>query len=157
MTLDRVSRRNALIIVAVAAIALLAGTVVLRSGTDGGSTSAFCTSARSLENPLDTFDRYDPANPDGAQLARGVDRLQQLQAAAPDQIKPDMKVLVDTARQLVKALDPAAKTTTIPDLSSQLDRVRTASANVTRFAADHCGVSLDSGSSSPAPPLPTGP
>ena len=147
MTLIRVSRRNAVIIVAVAAIVLVAGVALLWSRDDGGSTTAFCTSVRSGENPLDTFDRYDPSNADTAQLQRGVERLQQLEGAAPTQIKADVKVLVDVAQQLVKALDPATRDKAAPDLTSQLDRVRTASANVTRFANDECGVTLDSGAS----------
>ena len=151
MTLIRVPRRNAVIIVAVAAIALVAGIVLLWSRDDGGSTAAFCTSVRSGENPLDAFDRYDPSNADTAELQHGVERLQQLEGAAPTQIKADVKVLVDVGQQLVKALDPATKDKTVPDFTSQLDRVRAASANVTRFAADECGVTLDSGASaSPA-------
>lgn len=141
------SRRNALVIVAIAAIVLVVGVVFFVTRDDGGSTGAFCTSVRSGENPLDTFDRYDPGNADTAQLNRGVERLQQLERAAPSSIKADMKVLVDVARQLTTALDAAAKHQSVPDVSGQVDRARTASANVTRFAAENCGVTLDSGAS----------
>jgi hypothetical protein len=58
-----------------------------------------------------------------------------------------MKVLVDVARQLAAALDPAAKGTTAPDFRAEFDRVAAASANVTRFTTEQCGVTLDSGSS----------
>ena len=145
------SRRNAVIIVAVAAIALVVGIVVLWSRDDVGSTAAFCTSVRSGENPLDTFNRYDPSNADTAQLTKGVERLRQLEKAAPAQIKGDMKVLVDVGQQVVQALDAAATHQTVPDLSGQFDRVRTASADVIQFAADQCNVSLDSGSDGPVP------
>ena len=141
------SRRTALIVVAVAAIALVAGIVVFASRDDRGSTAAFCNSVRSGENPLDTFDRYDPSNADTAQLKRGVERLQQLERAAPTQIRGDLTALVDVAKQLVQALDPANKGKPPVDLSGQVDRARTASGNVTRFAADQCGVTLDSGAS----------
>jgi hypothetical protein len=145
-----VSRRNAVVIVAIAAIALVAGIVVFWSRGDDGSTGAFCAAVRSGENPLDLFDRYDPSDADTAQLQRGIDRLGQLERAAPGDIKPDMKVLVDVARQLAAALDPEAKGTAAPDLRAQFDRVAAASANVTRFTTDQCGVTLDSGSSAPA-------
>lgn len=152
MTLARVSRRSAAIVVALAAIALVAGIVAFWSRSDDGSTGAFCTAVRSGENPLDLFDRYDRSNSDTAQLQRGVDRLAQLERAAPGEIKPDMKVLVDVARQLVTALDPASKGAPVPDLRAEFDRVGTASGNVTRFAAEQCSVTLDSGSGAPAAP-----
>lgn len=145
------SRRTAAIIVTVAAIALVVGIAVFWSREEGGSTNAFCTSVRSGENPLDAFNRYDPSNADTAQLTRGVDRLRQLQRAAPDQIKSDMAVLVDVAQQLVQALDAAARHQAVPDLSSQSERARAASLEVTQFAAGSCGVTLDSGSAGPPP------
>ena len=144
-----------MIIVAAAATVLVAGIALLWSRDDGGSTTAFCKSVRSGENPLDAFDRYDPSNADTAQLQRGVERLQQLEGAAPPQIRADVKVLVGVAQQLVKALDPATKDKAAPDFTSQLDQVRAASANVTRFAADECGVTLDSGASASPEPVTT--
>jgi hypothetical protein len=67
-----------------------------------------------------------------------------------------VKVLVDVAQQLVTALDPAAKNKNIPDFTSEFDRVRVASANVIRFAADKCGVQLETGSSTSQATLPAG-
>ena len=111
---------------------------------------------RSGENPLDTFDRYDPSNADTAQLQRGVERLRQLEKAAPKEIKDDVKVLVDTSEQIVKALDATAKHQPVTDLTAaQVDQVRAASANVTHFATEQCGVTLDSGSSAPTSTVPT--
>lgn len=153
---EGVSRRNAAIIVAVALVALLVGTVVFWSHDDAGSAASFCASLHSGENPLDTFDRYDPSNADTAQLQRGVDRLEQLEKSAPPEIENDVKVLVDTAEQIVKALDAAAKNQPVTDLSSaQVDQVRAASTNVTRYATEQCGVTLDSGSSGPDSTVPT--
>jgi hypothetical protein len=142
-------RRNAIIVVAVAAIGLAVAIVLLWSEGKSGSTASFCSSARTGENPLDVFDRYDPTNVDSArdELQRGVDRLRQLEQAAPGEIHDDMKVLVDVAQQLVTALDPAAKDKEIPDFTSQFDRVAAASGNVIRFAADKCGLQLDTGAS----------
>ena len=153
---EGVARRNALIIVVVAALALAAGIVVFASRDDGGSTASFCASLNAGENPLDTFDRYDPSNADTAQLQRGVERLRQLEKAAPKEIKDDVKVLVDTSEQIVKALDATAKHQPVTDLTAaQVDQVRAASANVTHFATEQCGVTLDSGSSAPTSTVPT--
>ena len=156
MTLKGVSRRNAVIIVAVAAVALIVGIVVFWSQDDPGSTASFCASLNAGENPLDTFDRYDPSNTDTEQLDRGVARLQQLQKAAPPEIEKDVKVLVVTAQQIVKALDAAAKHQQVTDLTSEeVSQVRAASERVTRFATEQCGVTLDSGSGGPEPTVPT--
>ena len=153
---EGVSRRNAVIIVAVAAVALIVASVMFWSRDDPGSTASFCASLKAGENPLDTFDRYDPSNADTAQLDRGVARLQQLEKAAPKEIQDDVKVLVDTAQQVVKALDAAAKHEPVTDLSSaQVDQARAASANVTRYATEQCGVTLDSGSAGPESTVPT--
>src|SRR5688500_10768041 len=109
-------RRNAIIVLAVAAIGLAVAIVVLWSEGESGSTASFCSSARTGENPLDVFDRYDPTNVDSArvELQRGADRLEELEQAAPGEIHDDMQVLVDVARQLVTALDPATKDKEIP-------------------------------------------
>ena len=141
------SRRTAVIIVAVASLALVIGIVVFWSRDTNGSTSAFCASVRSGENPLDTFDRYDPSNADTAQLKRGVDRLRQLERAAPGDLKSDLQVLVDVGQQVTDALDAAAQHKTVPDLSAQFGRAATASARVTAFAASQCGITLESGAS----------
>ena len=76
--------------------------------------------------------------------------------AAPGELRSDMKVLVDVAQALISALDPTAKDKTIPDFASEFDRVREASANVTRFAADNCGVQLESTSTAGPATLPPG-
>jgi hypothetical protein len=152
-----VPRNRATIVIAVGAAVLLVAIVLLWSRGDSGSTAAFCKSLHSGENPLDVFDRYDPADVAAArtQLKQGVDRLRQLEQAAPGEIHGDMKVLVDVAQQLVQALDPSAKNKPLPDFTSQFDRVRASSGNVTRFASDRCAVTLDSSSSSA--PVSTGP
>ncbi|MEY2449476.1 MAG: hypothetical protein QOH79_2952 [Acidimicrobiaceae bacterium] len=155
--LDQLPRRNAVIVVAVAAVALLVAIVALWSKGESGSTSAFCTSVRTGENPLDVFDRYDTTNVVAArgELQRGIERLRQLESAAPGEIRGDMQVLVDVAQQLVAALDPATKDKTA-DFTSEFDRVRSASANVTRFASDKCAVQLESATSSAPATLPPG-
>jgi hypothetical protein len=155
--LRELPRRNALIVVAVAVVAAIA-IVILWSNGESGSTAAFCTSVRTGDNPVDVFDRYDPTNVDAARsdLQRGLDRLRQLERAAPGEIRGDMHTLVDVAQQLVTALDPTAKNKTVPDFTAEFERVRTASANVVRFAADKCGVQLESSSSAGPATLPPG-
>lgn len=142
-------RRNAIIVAAIGLVALLVAIVLLWSKGEAGSTREFCDTVVSGENPLDVFDRYDPTNVDTArvQLQAGVDRLRKLHQAAPGEIADDMKVLVGVAEQLVEALDPEADHTTLPDFSADFDRVSAASGTVTRFAADNCGVDLESGAS----------
>jgi hypothetical protein len=139
-----VPRRPTIIVVSILAVALVVFIVVFWSKGKAGSTEAFCTSVRSGDNPLDVLSRYDPTNVEGTrqQLDQGVERLRALEDAAPSEIHDDMKVLVDVARQLADALDPANKDKPPPDLTSQFDRVRAASANVTGFASANCGVDL---------------
>jgi hypothetical protein len=140
-------RRNALIVAGVGLVVLLIAIAALWSKGEAGSTKAFCDSLRSGENPLDVFDRYDPANVATAKadLKRGVDRLRELRGAAPRDIQDDMGVLVDVGDRLVTALDPQADKTTVPDFTAEFDKVSAASGNVTRFASTNCGMSLDSG------------
>ncbi|MEY2434241.1 MAG: hypothetical protein QOC92_3966 [Acidimicrobiaceae bacterium] len=142
-------RNRAVIVIAVGAVVLLVAIMAVLSRGESGSTASFCNSLRSGENPLDVFDRYDPADVAAArtQLKQGVDRLRQLERAAPGEIRGDMKVLVDVAQQLVQALDPSAKNNPVPDFTSQFDRVRVASGNVTRVAFDQCAVTLDASAS----------
>jgi hypothetical protein len=145
------------VVVAAAVVVLVVAIVLLWNKGGTGSTASFCASLRQGENPLDVFDRYDPTNVDTArtQLQQGVERLKQLQRAAPGEIRDDMGVLVDVAQQLVTSLDPAATDRTVPDFSSQFDRVQTASATVTGFASSKCGIVLDS-SSTTSTTLPAG-
>jgi hypothetical protein len=147
-----VPRRSAIIVTALLAVGLAVFIVAFWSKGKAGSTADFCKSARSGENPLDVFARYDPANPETShqQLQQGVDRLEQLEAAAPNELHGDTKILVDVARQLTDALDPANRDKPVPDLTSEFDDVGTASAHVIDFARTNCGLDL-------APPSATAP
>jgi len=124
------------------ALAAFAGTAC--SGGGGGSTKAFCETIHSGDNPLDVFDRYDPTNVTTAseQLQRGVDRMQELERAAPSEIRSDLGVLVDVGSKLVVALDPATGAKPAPDFSGDFQRVQDASSAVTQFASDRCGIDL---------------
>jgi len=141
--------RAAFVLPAVLLVALVGGAC----SSGGGSTKAFCDSVRAGENPLDVFDRYDPTNVATArdQLQRGVDRMKELERAAPSEIRGDLGVLVDVGAKLVIALDPAAGAKPAPDFTSDFQRVQNASAAVTHFATDRCGLDL----SSTAPPTGT--
>jgi len=136
------------------AVGIAACVLMAACSSGGGSTKAFCDAVRSGDNPLDVFDRYDPTNVSTArdQLQRGVDRMRDLERAAPSQVHDDMGVLVEVGAKLVAALDPAAASKPPPDFTSDFQRVRDASAAVTRFAADNCSVDLDSA----GPPPPSG-
>jgi hypothetical protein len=140
------------------ATALLAAVLAMVAGaacsSGGGSTKAFCDSVHAGDNPLDVFDRYDPSNVATAreQLQRGVDRMKELERAAPSEIRSDVTVLVDVGSKLVVALDPAAGARPAPDFSGDFARVQNASSAVTRFAVDRCGVNLESPSTLVNPP-----
>jgi hypothetical protein len=136
-------------------ITLLAVALVAAACSSGGSSpKAFCDALHAGDNPLDVFDRYDPTNVETArdQLQRGVDRMQQLERSAPSDIRDDMAVLVDVGSKLVQALDPAAGAQPAPDFSSDFQRVQDASASVTRYASDRCGVQLESPSAATGAP-----
>ena len=137
---------------AVFAVAMLAVIVLLWSRGESGSTEGYCTAVQTGDNPLDVFDEYDPTNVETAraQLQQGVDRLRELEDAAPSEIHGDMKTLADVAQQLTDALDPSNRGTTVPDFSSEFDKVSAASANVVRFTAANCGVQLDSATTTTA-------
>ena len=121
----------------------------------GGSTRAFCNSLKTGDNPLDVFDRYDPTNVSTArdQLQRGVDRLQALEQAGPSQVHADLQELVDVGTKVVKALDPAAGGQTPPDFTPDFQRIRDASAAVTNFASNQCGIDLQSTAPGPSQPV----
>jgi len=137
------------------ALAAFAGSAC--SGGGSGSTKAFCEAIHSGDNPLDVFDRYDPTNVATAseQLQRGVERMQELERAAPSEIRGDLGVLVDVGSKLVVALDPATGAKPAPDFSGDAQRVQDASSAVTRFASDRCGVDLQAPTAqAPAAPAP---
>jgi len=142
--------RVATIVVALA-VAVAAGTAC---SDGGGNTRAFCDALHAGDNPLDVFDRYDPTNLATArdQLQRGVDRMKDLEKAAPSEIRGDIAVLVDVGSKLVDALDPAAGAKPAPDFTSDSQRVKDASAAVTGFAVDRCNVNLETPSAGPTPP-----
>jgi hypothetical protein len=121
----------------------------------GGSTKAFCDSVHTGDNPVDVFARYDPTNVATArdQLQRGVDRMKELERAAPSDIRSDLQVLVDVGAKLVVTLDPAAAAKPAPAFSADAQRVQNASSAVTRFASESCGIDLAStpAGTSPSP------
>jgi hypothetical protein len=141
--------------VAVVALVLLLASAACGGG--GGSTKAFCDSVRSGDNPLDVFDRYDPTAVAASKdlLQRGRDRLHELEQAAPDEIRSSIHVLVGFADQLIATLDPATKPKSTPDFTSQFPQVQDASAKVTAFAKDKCGVDLQTPTTAPAATLPS--
>jgi hypothetical protein len=143
-------------LVSVLLTAVLVGLFGDACSSGGGSTKAFCHSVRAGENPLDVFDRYDPTNVSTArdQLQRGVDRMKELERAAPSEIRGDLGVLVDVGSKLVVALDAAAGAKPSPNFSGDFQRVQNASTAVTRFTTDRCGVDL--GSTAPQTGAPGG-
>jgi hypothetical protein len=159
-------RRN-MLVAAGAAVAIVVVLAVVLLGRRGetGSTTKFCDTLRSGDDPLAVFDRYDPSNPDtaGATLQQGADRLRQLERAAPGEVRGSMSTLVRVADELVKVVGAAASTSastasTTPsthDFQADFASVEQASATVVSFAQGSCGVSLG-GSTVTAATVPPG-
>ena len=118
-------------------------------GCSSGSTRSFCQALQG-PNPLDIFNSYDPSTASDAHatLQAGVNRLEQLGAVAPEQVRRALATLVEVAQQLATALDQRSSSsgtvaTTVPDFASRADKITAASATVTNYAASKCGVQLD--------------
>jgi hypothetical protein len=106
-----------------------------------GTAKAFCDSVRTGENPLDVFNRYDPADAAAKdQLQAGVQRLQVLQKAAPGDLRDSVATLVDVASKLEAALDPQARDH--PPFDVDQPALQKASSKVVDYAASNCGVDL---------------
>ena len=122
--------------------------LALGACTGGPSAQSFCDVLRKGPNPLDVFNSYDPSDAAGsrATLQQGVDRLQQLGAAAPSDVKNAISTLVEVAKELSTALDARSSnqaSATIPDFSKRTAEITQASATVTGYASTKCGVQLD--------------
>ena len=92
-----VSRLRA-IVVALAVVAVGCG--------DDEDSSAFCDTARSLENEVD----IDPNDPDPAQFEKTADALEELAATAPDEIRDEVTTagqLVREFTELLASIDPS--------------------------------------------------
>jgi hypothetical protein len=131
---------------AVAAV-LLGAALVVGACTSGPGQKSFCDSLKG-PNPLDVFNAYDPSNASDAHavMQQGVDRLKQLGAAAPAEIRDAIASLVDVAQQLSTALEQRSSnptTASIPDFSKRTAEITQASAAVTSYASTNCGVQLD--------------
>lgn len=116
----------------------------------GGSTEAFCETARALatDNPAAAFGAYEPSDPAASrdQLEGGAEQLRQLARDAPDEISNDVDRLADAAEGLAQALsveDPEAVERALRDLEPDLAGVDEASRRVIDFAATRCEVDLD--------------
>lgn len=133
-------------VAAVTAAAVLG--VAACSGGDDGSIEAFCETARRFaeDNPAVVFDRYDPADPTGAaEDLRGA--AQQLRAwadDAPGEVDDDIGAIAGAAETLADAFEsPPPSGDRVAELESQFNEVELASARVTSFTREQCGVDLD--------------
>lgn len=127
----------------VAALAWVAG-----CGDDGGSVEAFCATARRFaeDNPATVFDRYDPADPTGAaELLRGAsEELRAWAEEAPGEVDDDVASIADAAEALADAFEsPPPSQDRAAELEAQFNEVELASARVTSFTRERCGVDLD--------------
>jgi hypothetical protein len=141
-------------------LACVVGLSTLLGCTGKGTTASFCTTVRAGENPLDVFDRYDPSDVSGghATLQKGISRLKQLEASAPTDVRPSLTTLTIIAQALMTTLDarvPNPFVAPTVDFASKLEEVSKASATVTQFAAENCGVQLDPTATTVQPTTPT--
>lgn len=143
---------------------VVAGSLVPAACSDdgGGSLEAFCATARAFaeDNPATVFDRYDPADPTAAaELLRAArDQLRSWAEEAPDDIDDDVATIAEAADELAVAFESPAPTGDRADeLEARFEEVELASARVTSFARERCGVELDpaGGPVATAPTSPT--
>jgi hypothetical protein len=138
----------------VAAAALALGLASAACSDDGGSEEAFCATARSFatDNPAAVFDRYDPADPTGAAelLRRTGTRLRAWSEEAPGDVDDDVALIADVADELAAAFEaPASSSDRTEELQARFTEVEEASARVTSYARERCGVELDPGAVAP--------
>lgn len=125
---------------------------------------AFCATARVFaeDNPALIFDRYDPANPSGAAalLEQAAERLDGWASDAPGEVRADVEAIAGAARELGLAFTaPPPEPDRTAELESTFAEVEQASARVTAFTRERCGVDLDpaGGPVSPSTTATTGP
>jgi hypothetical protein len=136
-------RRSAALVVA---ILVTAGC----SGGGGGDEEAFCATARRFvdDNPAAVFDRFDPADPAVAAdlLRREGRRLHDWAGDAPSEVSADVESLASAADDLADTFDgPPPSADQRAELAERNRAVAEASARVTTFVQERCGVALDRG------------
>lgn len=131
------------------ALALVA-LVAAGCADDGGSIEAFCETARRFarDNPATVFDRYDPADPtSAAALLRSASAdLRAWADEAPGEIDDDVEAIAEAADTLAEGFEsPPPSPNRVAELEEQFNAVELASARVTSFTREQCGVDLDPG------------
>ncbi len=115
---------------------------------DGGDLEAFCTTARGFveRNPAGVFDRYDPADPTAAaELLRSeAGRLRDWADDAPGEVDGDVEAIAAAAEALADGFEsPAPSADRVAELEAQFEEVEDASARLTSYVREQCGVDLD--------------
>jgi hypothetical protein len=130
-------------------VLLLVGAAgVLPACHQGGSEKAFCAKVRAVPEFASVFGTFDPADPAAAKAAfdGAVQSLRTLEDASPASIRHDVAKIADVADSLAAALadvdDPATAADRLSGMKTDLEAVAPASARVTAYAKDHCGVDL---------------
>ncbi|MGI9646465.1 MAG: hypothetical protein ACR2O6_14260 [Ilumatobacteraceae bacterium] len=109
----------------------------------GGSVEAWCglmDEANEVDSTFENLETFDSAGLEQA-LNRAVDVAGDLEAAAPDEIKDDMKVVADTTRGLQSALEDADYSLFDADLSALSDEAANdaAQAALDEYSVRECG------------------
>jgi hypothetical protein len=144
-------RRSARFVASGVLVAWVAGLAGLAGcGDDGGSEEAFCETARRFarDNPAAVFDRYDPSDPTGAAalLREAGATLQAWADEAPGDVDDDVETIAEAAEELATAFEePAPTAERAAELEARFAEVEDASARVTSYARERCGVELDPG------------
>ncbi|MFP3905747.1 MAG: hypothetical protein ACLFWR_01845 [Acidimicrobiales bacterium] len=124
------------------AVLATTGLVVALAGCSGSATEAFCERVAVAHEVGPLF----PARTDGEPVANldALDALEQLAAAAPDEIDDEAGVLVDEARALVaEARARRENSFTSPDSDRWSRRaVEQAQSAVFEYAATQCDIDL---------------
>ncbi len=124
----------------------MAATVLAGCRSDGGSVEAFCNQVTRVPviTDADQLTMPDPASAAGAL----VTELRRLRAAAPDDVRADVTVLVEVSELLERALtapDEAARAAAGDAVDERRAAWKDASAAVVAYTKRRCDIDLGGG------------
>lgn len=134
------------------AAAVLLALAALAACTDDGDKEAFCerlATAPGLAEILSSVDASDPASVEET-ITDGIATFRSLETDAPGDVREDMARVRQGMELVLDAVrdnpdDPAGAREQIAAASDELAGLADASAQLTRYASQECGVALEGG------------